>query len=133
MVVKSFWKISLFLVVDVSLRDMHIGRQDEQALKKQIEELRRTKEALLFQRDNNRRRGQYVLDTIYEENQQMLRQLDDLRSEYEIFAESTKNMQELFASRELVLRTVFIQSMNEISKVPFQINITMSVASWHSY
>ena len=110
MVVKSFWKISLFLVVDVSLRDMHIGRQDEQALKKQIEELRRTKEALLFQRDNNRRRGQYVLDTIYEENQQMLRQLDDLRSEYEIFAESTKNMQELFASRELVLRTVFIQS-----------------------
>jgi hypothetical protein len=89
---------------------MHIGRQDEQALKKQIEELRRTKEALLFQRDNNRRRGQYVLDTIYEENQQMLRQLDDLRSEYEIFAESTKNMQELFASRELVLRTVFIQS-----------------------
>ena len=48
------------------------------------------------------------MDTIYEENQQMLRQLDDLRSEYEIFAESTKNMQELFASRELVLRTVFI-------------------------
>lgn len=79
---------------------------DEHALKKQIEELRRTKESLLFQRDNNRRRGQYVLDTIYEENQQMLRQLDDLRSEYEIFAESTKNMQELFASRELVLRTV---------------------------
>ena len=111
MVVKSFWKISLFLVVDISPRDMHIGRQDEQALKKQIEELRRTKEALLFQRDNNRRRGQYVLDTIYEENQQMLRQLDDLRSEYEIFAESTKNMQELFASRELVLRSVFIYTV----------------------
>ena len=66
----------------MSHRDKPIGGQDEQALKKQIEELRRTKEALLFQRDNNRRRGQYVLDTIYEENQQMLRQLDDLRSEY---------------------------------------------------